>query len=93
MYLDLDSAEERTTTSMEEVCQFISEAVSRIPDIRRRRLEEDIRRWAAEGMTQKELFQHITKLLQIEDLKGGTVTLSEMKAGIKYILEIVRSGG
>ena len=92
-YLALDSSEECVTTSPEEVYRFVRDAVERIPDIRRQRLEEDICRWAAQGMTQKELFQRITMLLQIEDLKGGTVTLQEMKKGIKYILEIVRSTG
>lgn len=87
-FIDLDTHEERVTKSLPEVLNYINDMVQRIPDTRKHRLVEDIDRWAAEGLSQKDLFQKMTKLLQIEDLKGGTITLAEMKIGIAHILSL-----
>ena len=62
----------------------------RIPTIRRNRLVEDIDRWATQGLSQRDLFQKMNQLLKIEDLRGGTITMQEMKHGIQYILEHFR---
>ena len=91
MYLGLDSHEERCTSSLEEVSRMVKDAIGRIPTIRQQRLLEDIDRWAAQGMTQRDLFQKMNKLLQIEDLRGGTITMHEMKYGISHILANHRS--
>jgi hypothetical protein len=86
MYLGLDSHEERCTTSLDEVIRMVVEAVARIPTIRHSRLIEDIDRWASQGLSQRDLFQKMNKLLQIDDLRGGTITMHEMKHGITHIL-------
>lgn len=85
-YIDIDSHDEVFTDSIDDVITFITKLVLTIPTIRVERLQEDIDRWYAMGMCQKDLFQKMTKLLQIEDLRGGTITMHEMKAGIAYIL-------
>jgi hypothetical protein len=89
-YLGLDAHEEKVTSSLDEVRQMVTEAVERIPAIRKRRLLEDIDRWAAQGLSQRDLFQKMNGLLKIEDLRGGTITMQEMKAGIAHILEHYR---
>lgn len=86
VYLALDSHEERCTPSLDEVLAMVEEAVTRIPAIRHQRLLDDIDRWAASGMGQRDLFQKMNQLLQIEDLRGGTITMVEMKQGIAHIL-------
>jgi len=85
-YLGLDAHEEQCTASLDEVLGMVTMAVERIPGIRKYRLLEDIDRWAAQGLRQRELFQKMNSLLQIEDLRGGTITMQEMKAGITHIL-------
>ncbi|HEY3379637.1 MAG TPA: hypothetical protein VGL77_19350 [Armatimonadota bacterium] len=85
-YLALDSHDELCTGEVDEVIRMVEDAVGRIPAIRRNRLLEDLDRWAAQGMSQKDLFQQMNKLLQIEDLRGGTITMHEMKYGISHIL-------
>lgn len=90
-YIGNDSINECTTSSIDEVTDMVHRLVEEIPAIRHRRLLEDIDRWAKQGMQQRDLFQQITKLLQIEDLRGGTITMPEMKAGIAYILQHYRS--
>ena len=92
-YLALDSQEERHTSSLDEVLQMTEQAVIAIPGDRRRRLTEEIDRWAEQGMRQADLFQNMTKLLQMEGLCGGAITYQEMKAGIAYILAHHRSSG
>ena len=90
-FIDLETHAERETTELDEVLAYVRDAVDRIPTIRRTRLQEDIDRWAEQGLSQKDLFQKMTKLLQIEDLRGGTITMQEMKAGIAHILEHYRT--
>ncbi len=85
-YIDVDSHDEIFTNNIDDIITFISKLTLTIPAIRINRLQEDIDRWYAMGMYQKDLFQKMTKLLQIEDLRGGTITMHEMKAGIAYIL-------
>lgn len=91
MYLALDTHEEVCTAFFEEVLQMVEEAVARIPAIRRQRLTDDIDRWAAAGLAQRDLFQKVSQLLQIEDLRGGTITMHEMKHGIAHILAHYRA--
>ncbi|MEI6521495.1 MAG: hypothetical protein WCO98_15875, partial [bacterium] len=85
-YIDVDTHDEVFTENIDDIISFIIKLVLTIPTIRVSRLQEDIDRWYAMGMCQKDLFQKMTKLLQIEDLRGGTITMHEMKAGIAYIL-------
>lgn len=85
-YLGLEAQEEQCTSSLDDVLRMVATAVERIPAIRKRRLLEDIDRWAAQGLGQRDLFQKMNGLLQIEDLRGGTITMQEMKAGIAHIL-------
>lgn len=85
-FLALDTHEERQTALESDVLDMVREAVERIPAARRQRLVEDIDRWAVQGLPTKDLFQKINKLLQIEDLRGGTITPQEMKEGIAHIL-------
>jgi hypothetical protein len=89
-YIKLDSHQECCSGSLDEVCEMVSQAVDLIPGIRHRRLAEDIDRWAASGMGQRELFQHLTTLLAMDDLRGGAITMAEMKDGITYILRKYR---
>jgi hypothetical protein len=90
-YLALDSHDELMTANLQDVVRMVEEAIACIPTIRQRRLVEDIDRWAAQGFTQKDLFQEIKKLLQIEDLRGGTITPEEMRQGISYIMAHYRT--
>ncbi|MHB9134679.1 MAG: hypothetical protein ACYDBB_26705 [Armatimonadota bacterium] len=90
-FLALDTHEECSTASLDDVLRMLLEAVERIPAIRQQRLAEDIDRWAAQGLVSKELFDKINHLLQIEDLRGGTITMPEMKAAIAYIMSNYRS--
>ena len=90
-YLGLDAQEEQCTTALDAVLRMVTAAVERIPAIRKQRLLEDIDRWAAQGLTQRDLFQKMNSLLQIEDLRGGTITMLEMKAGIAHILAHYRT--
>lgn len=90
-YIGNDTTNECTTSSIDEVTSMVRQLVEDIPAIRHRRLLEDIDRWAQQGLQQRDLFQQITKLLQIEDLRGGTITMPEMKAGIAYILQHYRT--
>jgi hypothetical protein len=92
-YIALDNHDERVTQDLNEVLAMLQEAVSRIPDIRRTRLCEAIDRWAAEGMGQRQLFQQMTTLLQMDDLRGGAITMPEMKEGIAHILAHYRGTG
>lgn len=90
-YLSLNAQEEECTASLDDVLAMVKVAVERIPDIRSSRLCEDIDRWAAQGLRHTELFQKMTKLLQFEDLRGGTITMQEMKSGVNYILAHYRA--
>ena len=90
-YLALDSHAEQCTSSIEEILRMVEDAVQRIPAIRHQRLLEDIDRWAAMGLSQRDLFQKMNQLLQIEDLRGGTITMHEMKHGIAHILAKYRA--
>lgn len=90
-YLSLDAHEEKCTTSREEVLRMVKDAVARIPAIRRKRLTDDIDRWAGQGLTQSDLFQQLNKMLQIEDLRGGVLTIAEMRVGIAYIMAHFRN--
>lgn len=90
-YLALDTHDEQQTTALAEVLHMVEEAVARIPEIRRNRLYEDIDRWARQGMGQQDLFSEIKKLLQIEDLRGGTITPQEMRESIAYIMANYRA--
>lgn len=90
-YLSLNAQEEECTAEIEDVLGMVRAAVERIPEIRNARLHEDIDRWAAQGLRQTDLFQKMTKLLQFEGLRGGTITMQEMKSGINYILANYRS--
>ena len=91
IFLALDTHVECCTSSLEEASKMVRELVARIPAIRKERLLEDIDRWAEQGMGQRELFQKMNALLQVEDLRGGTITMAEMKHGIAHILARYRS--
>ncbi|HEX2951582.1 MAG TPA: hypothetical protein VHV83_18750 [Armatimonadota bacterium] len=86
LYLGLDAQEERNTSDLNDVLRMVEAAIERIPAIRKESLLKDIDRWAGQGMGQRDLFQKMNKLLQIEDLVGGTITMHEMKFGIAHIL-------
>lgn len=90
-YLKLDSHDECYTASLDEVLRMVRDAIERIPAIRKARLLEDIDRWAEMGLAQKDLFQKMNGLLQIDDLRGGTITMQEMKFGISHILAKYRA--
>jgi len=90
-YLALDTHNEQLTAALSEVLHMVEEAIVRIPEIRRNRLREDIDRWAQQGLGQQELFHEIKKLLQIEDLRGGTITPQEMRESIAYIMANYRT--
>lgn len=85
-FLPLGSHEEFHTETLDEVLRLVEEGVARIPDIRHQSLTGDIDRWASQGLSSGELFQHINALLKVEDLVGGAITMQEMKASIAYIL-------
>ena len=93
VFLELDTHEECCTASLDMVQCMVKEIIDRIPENRKRRLVEDLDRWAEQGLEQRDLFQKMNSLLQIEDLRGGTITMSEMKHGIAHILAKYRTSG
>jgi hypothetical protein len=86
-----DTHTESCTPSLDEVTDMIARTVAQIPAIRRQRLQEDIDHWASSGMSQRDLFQRMTKMLSMEGLRGGAITLHEMKDGIGYIVTHYRT--
>lgn len=93
VFLALDTHDECCTSSLEQATKMVCDVVARIPAIRKARLLEDIDRWAEQGMGQRDLFQKMNALLQVEDLRGGTITMAEMKHGISHILARYRNAG
>lgn len=88
-YLDADGVE-CFSGDPEPALQLLEQAIARIPERRRQSLQETIERWFGEGKTKQEIFQEINSLLQT-DFKGGSLTHTELKAGINYVLQLARS--
>ena len=86
-FLSPDDHEERITTNADEVAQMLVEVARTVPELRRKRLREEIERWFGEGRSRQDMFVEINKLLQM-DFKGGSITHHELKESINYILEL-----
>ncbi len=80
--------EDLRTSSLEEVIQWLEEKVMRIPKIRLAKLKSNIDQWFASGRTRMEMLQEMNKLLQV-DFKGGSITHTELREGIQYILSLL----
>ena len=87
-YLDGQGGE-CTTDTPEHALQVLSDAVQAIPQRRQDSLCEQIARWFGEGKTKHEIFQEINQLLRT-DFRGGSLTHTELKLGINYVLELAR---
>ncbi len=83
-YLTLDTHEERQTASLDDVQAMVRESVARIPALRLQRLDEEIDRKAADGISLKALLDWLNGLLKFEDVYGGKITLTEMQHGIAH---------
>ena len=76
------------TESVEEVLNWLEERVRRIPQVRLAKLKSNIDEWFASGRTRMEMLQEMNKLLQM-DFKGGSITHTELKEGIQYIVSLL----
>lgn len=83
----VDGDEERRTPHLEEVLQFVENAVRTIPERRMERLRETIRLWARQGKSKAEVLAELNRLLRA-DLLGGSITHTELKASIQYCLQL-----
>jgi hypothetical protein len=76
------------TESIEEVLKWLEERVKKIPQVRLAKLKSNIDEWFASGRTRMEMLQEMNKLLQM-DFKGGSITHTELKEGIQYIISLL----
>jgi len=81
--------EECLTSDPAQAAAWLAEAVHHIPTRRAQSLREQIERWFGEGKSCPEIFREINQFLQT-DFRGGTLTHAELKAGIRYVLEVAR---
>jgi len=87
-YLDGDGVE-CLTRDLTIPLRLLEQAIAEIPARREQSLQETIRRWFGEGKTKQEIFKEINQLLQT-DFKGGSLTHTELKTGINYVLQLAR---
>lgn len=86
--LGQEQEEDLHTSSIEEVISWLEDKVKRIPQIRLAKLKSNIDQWFASGRTRMEMLQEMNKLLQT-DFKGGSITHTELREGIQYILSLL----
>jgi len=80
--------EDLRTNSLEEVINWLEDKVRRIPHIRLEKLKSNIDQWFASGRSRMEMLQEMNKLLQT-DFKGGSITHTELKEGVQYIISLL----
>ncbi|MGC8843975.1 MAG: hypothetical protein ACP5KZ_08270 [bacterium] len=86
--LGREENEDLRTQSVEEVLNWLEERVKRIPQVRLAKLKSNIDEWFASGRTRMEMLQEMNKLLQM-DFKGGSITHTELKEGIQYLISLL----
>jgi len=83
----VDGESERRTSDINEVLQFVENAIRTIPERRLERLYETVRRWTQQGKSKAEVLAELNRLLRA-DLVGGSITYTELKASIQYSLQL-----
>ncbi|MBC7327567.1 hypothetical protein H5T87_05585 [bacterium] len=86
--LGQEQEEDLRTSSVSEVLAWLEDKVRKIPQIRIAKLKSNIDQWFASGRTRMEMLQEMNKLLQT-DFKGGSITHTELREGIQYILSLL----
>lgn len=86
--LGQEEEEDLHSSSIEEVISWLEDKVRKIPHIRLAKLKSNIDQWFSSGRTRMEMLQEMNKLLQT-DFKGGSITHTELREGIQYILSLL----
>ncbi len=81
----VDQDREIRTRNLDEVLQFVENAIRTIPQRRLERLWKNVDDWMSQGKTKAEVLAELNRMLRA-DLLGGTITHTELKASIQYCL-------
>ncbi|HIE52942.1 MAG TPA: hypothetical protein EYP85_14415 [Armatimonadetes bacterium] len=88
--IDSVTDEETTTEDVDGLLNFIEAEIKSIPQQRKRRLFENVDRWAAEGLTRLQIFRELNHILRSSiEFKGGSITPQELRVACQYTVEVL----
>ena len=80
-----DTSAEQAFDTFDPVIPLVMKRVEIIPRKRFQMLREEIDRWMDQGLSMAQIVANMNKILQSE-FKGGTITHTELKEAMKYVM-------